>query len=848
MTLYPGRHCKYFCRKLNLKDMRQRLIVILILLLWCLNLGAQAPSIILKGKLVEKGTGMPDSYATIRFYSNIQKKNVAYNVAAEDGTFEQKINSIGQHTLIYENVGRKQLSIPFEILEGMDVYDFGIIEVENDVEALKGAVVVSQKELVKMEVDRMTYKVEDDVDAQTSSVLEMLRKVPMVTVDGQDNITVNGNSSFQVYIDGKPNQLMTANPSQAFKGMAASSVKSIEVITNPGVKYDAEGVGGVLNITTMAGSSDTITKAQERYFGNLTTNIATRGPMGSGSFNMQKNKWSFGVNANAMYMKNKGLRTETERVQMTQSGNISTSNLAEMTLVVPSYMLNANLNYLLSENDIISITGGISHFGMDTDGTINTAIVLPNNVTGHYDGTSTVHGWKRSISASADYQHTFNGNPKKIFVLSYQFSSMPVINNTINTFSNSSIEGMDLTDRKSDGYSNSISHIFQADFSTPMGRVGTFGVGAKFQLRNNLSQQKDYIQSNGGFVVNEDGSLDYSAGNKIAAAYAEYSLRAGKIGLNAGMRYEHTWVDMKYKDISDRDFVKDYGNLVPAASLQWSINEKNNIGLSYNMRISRPGITYLNPYIDKTDPTTLKYGNYELKTEETHNTSVVYNLSLRKLSLNLTLRHSITPEGISSYSFFDDNNLMHTTYGNIVRNNTVGLNTFVMYSPWNKTRIMINGGIDHADLKSKELNASKKGWLYTATIGVQQTLPLDIRLSVNFISLSNGIGIQSTHSGTNMLTLGLTRSFLGDKLALSASVVGTANGGIYMKRNYITEGIDFKNVVIERIPMGTATLGITWNFGGASRTSLKKAQRKTIEDNQLNTTTIGESMSQMMMH
>lgn len=95
MTLYPGRHCKYFCRKLNLKDMRQRLIVILILLLWCLNLGAQAPSIILKGKLVEKGTGMPDSYATIRFYSNIQKKNVAYNVAAEDGTFEQKINSIG---------------------------------------------------------------------------------------------------------------------------------------------------------------------------------------------------------------------------------------------------------------------------------------------------------------------------------------------------------------------------------------------------------------------------------------------------------------------------------------------------------------------------------------------------------------------------------------------------------------------------------------------------------------------------------------------------------------------------------------------------------------------------------
>ena len=113
---------------------------------------------------------------------------------------------------------------------------------------LASVTVVASKPLVKMETDKMTYNVQQDADAKASTVLDMLRKVPMVTVDGQDNITVNGSSSFKVYVDGKPNPMFSANPSQIFKAMPATMVKNIEVITNPGAKYDAEGTGGVLNI------------------------------------------------------------------------------------------------------------------------------------------------------------------------------------------------------------------------------------------------------------------------------------------------------------------------------------------------------------------------------------------------------------------------------------------------------------------------------------------------------------------------------------------------------------------------------------------------------------------------
>ena len=109
---------------------------------------------------------------------------------------------------------------------------------------LDGVTVTRMRRLVKADADKLSYDVKNDEDAKASTVLDMLRKVPMVSVDGEDNITVNGSSSFKVYVDGKPNMMMSSAPSQVFKSMPASMVKSIEVVTNPGAKYDAEGGAG----------------------------------------------------------------------------------------------------------------------------------------------------------------------------------------------------------------------------------------------------------------------------------------------------------------------------------------------------------------------------------------------------------------------------------------------------------------------------------------------------------------------------------------------------------------------------------------------------------------------------
>lgn len=144
-------------------------------------------------------------------------------------------------------------------------------------ENLDAVTVVAKKPLVKSELDKMTYDVESDPEAQANSVLEMLRKVPMVTVDGQDNIMVNNSSSFKVYVNGKPNNMMSNNPSEVLKNMPANSVKKIEIITNPGPKYDAEGVGGIINIITTG-------KGMEGYSLTVGTNYNTQGRIGANMF------------------------------------------------------------------------------------------------------------------------------------------------------------------------------------------------------------------------------------------------------------------------------------------------------------------------------------------------------------------------------------------------------------------------------------------------------------------------------------------------------------------------------------------------------------------------------------
>ena len=836
-----GRGAGYFCGKETHKAMKTRVMILLSALL--LSLPTFAQKTIVTGIVRDSLTREGEPAAVLQFFrANDLEKPVAYTTTDEEGRFTQRLDGSGLYELLFSGIGRQSVRRNFTIPGQQDTLDLGEILIQDDVETLSAGVVTAQRTLVKMEVDKMTYDVSGDVDAKTSTVLDMLRKVPMVSVDGQDNITVNGSSSFQVYVDGKPNQMMSQNASTIFKVMPANTVKNIEVITNPGVKYDAEGVGGVLNIITnreVTGGSS----AADGFYGTVMATGSNRGGGGGLTAALQKGKFAMSLTANGSY--NAMNHTETDLVRTQDNGFTNTTHTST-DMKIPVAMVNGSASYEIDSLNLVSATLGYMHYGMVNKNGFTTAILsVPGADPFSYSGMLTSKNNRNNISVSADYQHLWANKPGRSLVVSYQYNGAPAVNNSMTLLDAASLPGFDFTDRKSDGRTGSDDHTVQLDFTTPLGSKHSLSTGAKFLNRHNSSDQTDYLWNGTSFVENPLGSLQYDFYNRIGAAYAELTGNYGVFSLKAGVRYEYTWQNYKSSKESGA-FSVNYGNLVPSASLQWTLSPTQNIGLSYNMRISRPGISYLNPYVDTSDPMARSYGNPDLETERGHNISLVYNFYSPKVMVNATLRHSITGNGISAYSFYGNDNILNTTYGNIVQNNSTSLNAFLMVTPTNKTRIMLNGGFGYTDLRSQELGQQNAGWNYNVLLGAQQTLPWDLRLSANVIVSGRQIDLQGWSSGMSLGMLGLTKTFLDDRLSLSLSGMVPFAKGAKLNMTSHTRGNGFTSDMTTRIPLASINFQISWSFGKQGNYTTKKARRTIENESQLNSTTTAQSVGSVI--
>ena len=646
---------------------------------------------------------------------------------------------------------------------------------------LDGVTVVHQKRLVKMEVDKMTYNVSEDEDSKSSTVLDMLRKVPMVTVDGEDNISVNGSSSFKILVDGMPNVLFSQNPSMVFKSMPASAVKSIEVIINPGAKYDAEGAGGILNIVMNKisfGPGAGSTQSLNGYNGTVRASAGNRQLGGSAFLNGQQGKLSYSASVMTSYNKPGTTTTEMEQVQESSGSQLMTSSNEMKT---PFTMGSLMLGFQLNELSAINVTAQINRMTMKSAGTSTTTMESPLYGGGSLDfGSSTdMKNTRTSFSGSVDYQRFFNKARTHSLALTYQLNHSPGITEMTSNFGTSS-SYIDLTNRYSENKDKTTSHIFQVDYTLPLSIGQKLSLGGKYQLHDATSDAKYYMTD----VYDPNSSSEYEYKNSILACYGEY---AGN------------WTS--------------YGSLVTNASLQYNISMTSNLGLTYNMRISRPGITYLNPYVDKSNPIAISYGNSELDVEKTHNLSLVYNLFTPKLMLNLTLSHHFTDNGISQYSFYDSNNLLNTTFGNILQNHQTSLNGYINYLLTTTTRLFMNGSLSYANMRSDALNQKNCGWTANVMAGVQQTLPWKLNLSTFLMTSTKSYTLQGWSGGFNMLTASLSKSLLKDKLNLSVSgTMGLSDGGKMNIESY-NRGQNFTSRTAVKVPISQVTFTVSYTFG-----------------------------------
>ena len=772
-----------------------------------------------KGVLTDENLGEAEPFATVRVFKHGKTdKPVAMFLTKEDGSFSQQVKGKGRYDIVFSSVGKEDLKQTIT-LNNQGTLDLGTLLIKENATMLKGVEIVAQKPLVKMDVDKMSYNVAEDEDAKSNTVLDMLRKVPMVTVDGQDNITVNGSSSFKVYVDGMPNVMFNSNPSMVFKSMPATAVKSIEVVTNPGAKYDAEGAGGVLNII-MNKQNPQAAQSMNGYNGTVRASGGNKSISGGAFISGQQGKLSYSANVMTTYSKPGTTDTEME---ITQNNPNGTSQLMTSSnkVTIPFTMGNLTLGYQIDSVSALNVTASINSLNIKSNGNSTTTMGGGSYGKGFSYGSSTdMRNSRTSFSGSIDYQRFFNKEHTQSLALTYQLNYSPSTVKSDNIF-NTTSSIIDLTNRYSENKEKTTDHTFQIDYTMPIATGQTLSFGTKLQLRNATSDAKYYKKG----VYDPTSSMDYEYKNSILAGYGEYAGNFGKIGAKAGLRYEQTWQNVEYHLGNGDDFKKNYGSLVPSASLQYTIGQGSNLGLTYNMRISRPGITYLNPYVDKTNPTTRTYGNTDLDVEKNHNLALVYNMFTPKLMLNLNLHHNFTDNAIEQYSFYDAQNLLNTTYGNIVRRHQTGLNGYVNWLAAKNTRFFLNGALNYTDLRSNTLSQSNSGWSANAMIGLQQTLPADFKLSVYAMTSTKNYTLQGWSGGFNLITANISKSLLKDKLNLSLMGMMGLNKGGNINIESHSQGKDFTSHTLTKVPLYGFTFTVSYTFGNSKRQAQQHTSR-----------------------
>ena len=804
--------------------MKKTLLVIATLLIIAGNMMGQTTTV--KGVLTDKSSGESEPFATVRvFNAGKTEKPVAMFLTDEEGRFSHEVKGKGKFDIVFSCIGKEDLKQTIELGE-QDMLDMGTLYIMQNENLLKGVEIVAQKPLVKMEVDKMSYNVAEDEDSKSNTVLDMLRKVPMVTVDGQDNISVNGSSSFKVYVDGMPNPMFSSNPSMVFKSMPATAVKSIEVVTNPGAKYDAEGAAGVLNII-MNRQTPMASQSLNGYNGTIRVGVGTKQMSGGAFLSGQQGKLAYSANVMTSYNKPGTTTTEMEQMQDNGVQQLMTSTNDVKT---PFTMGSLTLGYQLDPMSNINVTASLNSMSMKSTGTTTTTMGGSPYGNGFSYGSSTdMKNKNTSFSGSVDYQRFLNQEHTQSLALTYQLTYSPTTTEMTSNFDSSfltSQSSFDLTDRYSENKDKTTNHIFQLDYTMPLGTGKTLSLGSKLQLHDATSDAKYYLKD----VYDPSSSSDYEYSNKILAGYGEFAGNWSKLGAKAGLRYEQTWQDVEYHLGNGQDFSTNYSSLVPTASLQYNLSQGSNLGLSYNMRISRPGISYLNPYVDKTNPIALTYGNPDLDVEKAHNVTLVYNVFSSKLVMNLNLHHNFVDNAISQYSFYDADNLLNTTYGNVVSSHQTGLSGYVNYLITKNTRLFFNGGLNYTDLRSNTLAQSNSGWTANIMGGVQQTLPWKLQLSAFAIASTKNYTLQGWSGGFNLVTASMSKTLLNDKLSLSISgMVGLNKGGKLNIESY-NKGTNFTAHNNISVPIYGVTFTASYTFGNTQIMTRQKRQSRIQND------------------
>ena len=684
--------------------------------------------------------------------------------------------------------------------------------------------VVAQRQLIKQKIDRIGYEVQADQESKTKTVLDMLRKVPMVAVDGQDNITVKGNSNFRVYRNGHLDPNLTKNAKTVFKSMPASMVKRIEVITDPGAREDAEGVDAILNIVMMDGSKMKGMMGVVNAFYNT-----LRHPNLYASITGQAGKLLVSADGGygGMSRKETENRNDVERI-FVKTGDVLKTHYDGTN---PGHVVFADINasYDIDTLNLLSASFGGYFYKLNVEGDGSACMWASNSQTPiySYDHHNWMPGYSHhSWNGRLDYQHKTRRKGEQ-FTLSYMLALTRQHTDDETTYSN-----MQQVPFRYSGYLQTTrerftEHTLQADWLRPLGHGHQLEVGMKYIDRSNNSSNTQEFYGLSGL-----STTDFDHVTRVLAGYADYIYQREKWSARAGLRYEYSYMKGAYPDGKNEDFSHHLSDWVPQASVKLQLTEAQSLKLNYTTSINRPGISYLNPAV-VVSPTFVQQGNARLKSSHSQTLSLIYMYVGRLLTLQLAPSWQFSNGGIASVETAQGN-VRYLTYDNIQRYHRAGFEQYVQWRPFSSTTLVVNNNVRYEHHKNPILGYSNNGWSDNFYFDLSQQLPWKLRFSLGGYGQigrrpTNVYSVQ--HSWYGWYT-NLQRSFLKeDRLTVSIG----ANDLFRRERSFVTARVngDFLDHTTSYNPVRQLNFSLTYRFGSL------KAQVKKVDHSIENDDVVG---------
>jgi outer membrane receptor protein involved in Fe transport len=795
------------------------LFILLLLSLFIVN-GQDLPVNSISGTITDSISRLPLEYATITLFVKDSSKPVTGSVTDKKGNFTITELKDGQYKLVVEFIGYQSFSLK-EVRLGKSnrVLNFKNIALLQQKGTLQSVTVVAKSKLIENKIDKMVFNAEKDVTSQSGVATDVLKKIPQVSVDVDGNVQLAGSSGVRFLINGKPSTAFGSSIADVLQSIPASQIKSVEVITNPGAKYDAQGLGGIINIILKNSTA-------KGYNGNLSLTTSTRNE--NGSFNLNVRNKNFGMNA--FVSGNQRLKSTTHSSSNRVTSDSAFTNVLnqESTGSFERHGLQAGTGFDWTYKKLNSFTGNVSFnkFGYTGNGETNQSL---------QSGKEIIRPPVLSV-LNSDYVYTFKNvdaslNYKRKFAKEDQELELSVnssFGDNINTSSNQqSLLPKDslFYGRQSANPGKTNETELKLDYTQPFKKDVQLGVGSKasFYNINSTSRVSAYQADLQNYQPDPSLSNDLQYHQKVYALYSELSFPVAKLlQAKIGGRYERTEIDAFYSNAQHQAKVPGYNTFVPSVFLSKKVGENQTIKLSYSKRIERPGYEDLNPFVNTNDPKNLTTGNSNLQPEIGRRFELGYSRDLGKagsVMVNLFYRindHDIQPFIVyyPTYTVGDTTytNVTVTSRQNIGMEKNLGLNLFADVHINDKLNIRGNIFL----FRRHTVNTVTQGYDYNSfnyRFNMNATYQFTKTMVAEFFGNFNSARheAQGTYPSFTTYSLAARKQFWKKKGSLAL----TAN-------NFLSENVNQKSYLfgpgfavssVRKIPFRSIGLNFTWKFG-----------------------------------